>query len=59
MLEATQYDYLDAARGFIALKSKYLRFFSLRSGSRYVVGDISLVVAMRFSFLLACWTLLE
>jgi hypothetical protein len=35
-----QYDYLDVARGFIALRSKYLLFFSLRSGSRYVVGDI-------------------
>jgi hypothetical protein len=40
-MQATQYDYLDVAKGFLALKSKYLWFFSLRSGSRYVVGDIN------------------
>jgi hypothetical protein len=41
VMQATQYDYLDVAKGFLALKSKYLWFFSLRSGSRYVVGDIT------------------
>jgi hypothetical protein len=51
VIQAMQYDYLDVARGFIALRSKYLLIFSLRSGSRYVVGDIMVFVCLICRFI--------
>ena len=53
--KVTQYNYLGMVKSFIDLESKYPWFFSIRSGSRYIVGNISYITTTRVhEFALEC-----